>query len=129
MSSSETMMIEPEPTDVIPTMNPATAPRTIVGIGRRMTSGRVGPGGALAERQAVLPHLEQRPRDEAGRGRDQREAEQRLEERIELLAARLEADEPGPEERRGHGPDAQQLDEPEVDRAVAGGGRTRRPAS
>ena len=36
------MMIEPEPTDVMPTMNPATAPRTIVGIGRRRTSGRVG---------------------------------------------------------------------------------------
>ena len=95
------MMIEPEPTDVMPTMNPATAPRTIVGIGRRTTSGRDGRAAPSPSGSAVLPHLEQRAGDEAGRGRDQeRQPEQRLEERVELLAARLEADEPGPEERR-----------------------------
>src|SRR5687768_18249893 len=34
------MMIEPEPTEVMPTMNPAMAPRRIVGSGLGTTSGR-----------------------------------------------------------------------------------------
>ncbi len=112
------MMIEPDPTDVMPTMNPATAPRMMVGIGRGDDLGSGHPRRALAEGQSVLPHLEQRPRHQPGGRQQQRQPEQRLERRVELLAARLEADEPGAEERRGHRPDAQQLDQLEVDRRV-----------
>ena len=41
MSSSATTTIEPAPTEVRPTMRPATAPRIRVGIGRMRTSARV----------------------------------------------------------------------------------------
>ena len=63
------MMIEPEPTEVMPDDEPRDRAeddrrdRPEPNLRTRRASR------ALAERQAVLPHLEQRAGDEAGRGR------------------------------------------------------------
>ncbi len=57
MRRRTTMMTEPAPTDVMPTMNPATAPRTTVGRGRTTRRrGRVGRAGP-SPRGSRLRHI------------------------------------------------------------------------
>ena len=108
----------PRPTDVSPTMNPATAPSMSVGIGRRTTAGRLGtPATPSPSGRCVAPHLEQRPDDEPARSRRSSAIPSAaLEQAVEVGVGRHEADEPRPRERRRHGPDAQPPDDAQVHR-------------
>ena len=111
-ASSATMIRDPEPTEVRPTIRPPAAPSSRVGTGRTV----IGAGGPSPRRLRAGPGLEQQP----ARGQQQRDAERHLDRVLHGRVVAEQAQQQHPEKRRRYAARAQPADQSPVDRAAAG---------
>ena len=115
MNSSSTIISDPDPTDVMPTTSPPTAPIAIVAAGLTRTAA-IG----LRPRLPGAP-VQPGPEHHRRRAREQRRAERDLHVRAAAApaAAAEQVQQVRAEERHRHRPRAHPADEPVVDRALA----------